>query len=642
MHVSIRSVVTLFFCATLAAPAHANEYLAELVQRAQTQNLAARAEWRALLHYRPNLLMPGVTSQADDTKFFNAPNGKTDPDAELAATLAAFFSEREETDKTQNPQCAFIARYRWLKAELDFDPARLPERHCARFQAWRQALDPKALTLVFPAAYLNNPSSMFGHTLLRIDAAAHTEQSRLLGYAVNYAAATDETNGALFAIKGIFGGYGGLFSIAPYYMKVKEYSDLENRDIWEYELNFTPEEIDRLLMHAWELGPIYFDYYFFDENCSYHLLSLLDVGRPGLRLADRFKYWVIPADTVRAVADVPDLVRRAVFRPAAATRLRHRVETMDPILRAEVLALADGTRKPDAPELAALAPKQRADVLETAYEYVRYEVAARKRAGAPAATLSRELLLARSRIDAPRQEPPVPAPVARPEHGHKTARVALGGGAEDGHEFFDIKLRPAYHDILDPDAGYTAGAQINFVDVNLRYDRTGEDLKLEQLTLIDIVSLAPRDRFFRPLSWKVATGVDRIRRAKDAPGDNGGDQGLVGRVVGGPGWVLGDARALAYGFIDADLMAGGALAENHSVGLGASVGTLLWFGGYGKLHVFARGLDYRLGERHRLGETGAEYRVPISRAHAVNFKYVARDDFGEHRPLWGLGLHWYL
>lgn len=635
----MRLFVTLSLFAALAAPAHANEYLAELVRRAQAQNLSARAEWHAMLHYRPNLLASGVTSQADDPKFFNAPNGKADPAAELDATLAAFFSEREETDKTQNPQCAFIARYRWLKAELDFDPKRLPERDCARFRAWRAALDPQALTLVFPAAYLNNPSSMFGHTLLRIDAAAHTEQSRLLGYAVNYAAATEETNGALFAIKGIFGGYGGLFSIAPYYMKVKEYSDLENRDIWEYELNFTPAEIDRLLMHAWELGPIYFDYYFFDENCSYHLLSLLDVGRPGLRLTDQFQYWVIPADTVRAVADRPGLVRRTVFRPAAATRLRYRLDAMAPELRAHVMALANAERKPDAPELAALAPAQRADALETAYEYVRYEVAAGKRPGPEAAALSRELLLARSRVDAPRQEPPLPPPTARPEHGHKTARAALGGGSEDGRAFFDLKWRPAYHDILDPDAGYTAGAQIDFVDIDLRYDRAGEDLKLERLTLIDIVSLAPRDAFFRPLSWKVGTGVDRIRRRND---DGSPDEGLAWRVAGGPGWVLGDARALVYGFVDADVIAGGTLAENHSVGVGASVGTLLGFGAYGKLHVFARGLDYRLGERHRLGEAGAEYRVPISRAHALNLKYTARDDFGDHRPLWSLALHWYL
>ncbi len=70
-------------------------------------------------------------------------------------------------------------------------------------------------------------------------------------------------------------------------------------------------------MHVWELGPTRFDYYFFDENCAYHLLSLLEVARPGLQLTDRFRWWAIPSDTVRAVTDQPGLLKRVVYRPAS-------------------------------------------------------------------------------------------------------------------------------------------------------------------------------------------------------------------------------------------------------------------------------------------------------------------------------------
>ena len=63
----------------------------------------------------------------------------------------------------------------------------------------------------------------------------------------------------------------------PYYMKVRIYNDVEWRDMWEYELDFKEEELSRLLDHLWELGGIYFKYYFFQENCSYHLLSLLEI-----------------------------------------------------------------------------------------------------------------------------------------------------------------------------------------------------------------------------------------------------------------------------------------------------------------------------------------------------------------------------
>ena len=102
--------------------------------------------------------------------------------------------------------------------------------------------------------------------------------------------------------------YRGFFSTIPYYLKVREYRDIENRDIWEYRLNFTEHRVRRLLMHAWELGNASFDYYFFKENCSYHLLALLDYADPTLHLADEFLFWTVPADTVRVIASKPGLV----------------------------------------------------------------------------------------------------------------------------------------------------------------------------------------------------------------------------------------------------------------------------------------------------------------------------------------------
>jgi len=67
-------------------------YLAELIRRSAETNLADAREWHLLLHYRANVLGSGYTSEVDDPHFFLAPQGKTDPQAELAATLGAFFS----------------------------------------------------------------------------------------------------------------------------------------------------------------------------------------------------------------------------------------------------------------------------------------------------------------------------------------------------------------------------------------------------------------------------------------------------------------------------------------------------------------------------------------------------------------------
>lgn len=600
----------------------ADIYLDELIAAARAQKLAAHPYWHTLLHYKPRRLLSGVKSQADDPAFFNAPDGKTNPAGELEATLAAFFADVEETDTRQHPQCRFIARYHWLKEKLAFDPARLPPRPCRRFHEWRAALNPEALTLVFPAAYLNNPASAYGHTFLRVDARDQDERTRLLAYAVNYAAATDDTNGVVFAIKGIFGGYPGVFSISPYYMKVTEYNDLENRDIWEYELDFSAEEIDRLLRHAWELGRVRFDYYFFDENCSYHLLSLFDAARPELRWTDRFPAWVIPADTVRVVTDEAGMLRRAAYRPARSTVLRHRARHMPAahVRLAKTLALAPDPLDENA--LAGLSPRERARVLELGYEYLEY---LRLRGRAPdseqTAARLRALLLARSRIDVPDDVAP-PAPRVRPDQGHRSARVRVGIGRENGQAFQELHVRPAYHDLLDPEAGYNRGAAIEFLGVTVRHRERDDRARVERLDLINITSISPRDELLKPLSWKINVGLVRKRLPAREP--------LVFRMEGGPGLAWEDAGGrLWYAMIEAALDVDRELASDYALGAGPAVGAVLDVTRRWRVQLEARALRYGVGDVHSATQASLNQRLTLTRQSALRLEVSRRREFSQ-------------
>jgi hypothetical protein len=84
----------------------------------------------------------------------------------------------------------------------------------------------------------------------------------------------------------VFLGFFGRFLVEPYFQLVRKYNDLESRDIWEYQLDLTPLEIHGLLLHVWELQNASSDYYFFGENCSFHLLTLLEAVRPASPLKD--------------------------------------------------------------------------------------------------------------------------------------------------------------------------------------------------------------------------------------------------------------------------------------------------------------------------------------------------------------------
>ena len=139
--------------------------------------------WLTLIHYQPDRFGSGYTSQADDPAFFLSENGKHSPRAELKATLDAIQIDGEGDD---HALCRFPARATWLSQQLDLS---LPEIECPGFQEWSETLNTETVTLVFAASYLNSPSSMFGHTFLRLDPPQDDDETNLLlANTISYAA----------------------------------------------------------------------------------------------------------------------------------------------------------------------------------------------------------------------------------------------------------------------------------------------------------------------------------------------------------------------------------------------------------------------------------------------------------------------
>ena len=156
-----------------------------LLEQAERMALHRHPQWLALLHFEPDLLRPGVRSHAS-SDFFLSPRGNRDARAELEATLRAFFDPDAALRDGQHPQCGFIARRHWLMEQLEGGGESMPLLECAHYEAWRQGLRAKGVTLIYPEGFMNNPASMFGHTLLRIDVASNGSAQEVLGHSVDF------------------------------------------------------------------------------------------------------------------------------------------------------------------------------------------------------------------------------------------------------------------------------------------------------------------------------------------------------------------------------------------------------------------------------------------------------------------------
>jgi len=579
------------------SPANAGElperaYLVELIDKGVQAKLAGEREWHLLLHYRKDLF-GGFTSEQDDPGFFMSPDGKTDPQAELDATLKQFFSDELVGRSKQPAQCAFIARYEWLRNQLHFDETRLPPMACERFERWFADFEAQSITLVFPSAFMNNPASMFGHTLLRVDQRGQTDSTRILAYTINYAADVPPDAGIAYPVRGIFGGYRGYFSTIPYYLKVQEYRDIENRDIWEYRLNFTDNQVRRLLMHAWELGNASFDYFFFKENCSYHLLALLDYADPTLHLTDEFLFWTVPADTVRLVASKPGLVSDIAYRPSRSNVIRRKRESLSVGERELAHRITQDLGELTSPAFVRLGLAQQAFLLDVASDYLRYRTETTDSPPPEWKERNRAILTARSQLRIPSQEFTVVPFAKQPELGHKTSRASVGAGWRNNDTFEEVTVRTGYHDLLDPEIGYTPDAQIEIASLTARHYNRADQTRIERATLANVLSLSPIDSVFHAPSWKINVGMQTIRHNGCQLCSNGVMNGGIGGAI--ESHLL--KREVLFAFAEAEGNYSRAYQERHRIGGGGTAGLLADVTERWKVMATGTYLKYALGEK---------------------------------------------
>ena len=558
-------LITLFISLSSHA-ANASDYLNQLQNKAKQQQLWKQTEWLNLLHYEGHGDSPDdYANPIRDKIFFLADKGANNAEAELIATLNGIYDSENKDDK--NAQCRFVARLNWLTQKLAINTETLPTVHCKKYIEWRKNVQPQQVTLVFPTYHLNSPSSMFGHTLLRLDPEQDQGESKWLSVSISFGAnAPENENSALYAYRGLVGGYAGLFITDHYYKKIQEYNGIEHRDIWEYHLNLTPEEIERMVTHIWELQEINFDYYFFDENCSYRLLELLEIARPGIELTNEYMVTAIPIDTVKTIYKA-GIIENTEYRPARATVLSFMIQQMPENNRELVMQLSKNIEIKNSSDFTRLSRDEQREIIEAAYKYLRYQQTGTDRDPAVA---KRSFQLLKLRNNYPVSSTPDLPPPVSPEKGHNSKRTSFALGRRLDNYYAEVGFKMSFHDLEDNEEGFLRGAQINIGSLQIRAEEN-EGISLYKLDLIDIFSLSPRTQFFKPSAWRVYAGFEKQLT-------DGVDQ-LAAHLTGGAGgsWDFSDNNqfyTLATGRLEINKQ----LDHTVEPGIGFITGLLSHFG----------------------------------------------------------------
>lgn len=561
-------------------------------------SFAFSPEWLAVGHYQPK--GGGYESTIDSTNFFLSAQGKNNPGAELEATIALFQSNDDKT------KCLFPSRYKLLKKAGITDQ---PFPKCAELEKFYDDLRPSGVTLLFTDAYMSNPSSLFGHTLLRIDTARKGTQ--LLAHGANYGAFTEgRENSVLFAVWGLTGGYYGGFTVKPYYDVINTYNNIENRDIWEYNLDFTTEELDFFVAHLWEVGHAQSKYYFFTRNCSYMLMETLDAVRPSLGLAKKFPVQTIPLDTIKVANRVPGLVKGFNYRPSRQAKINYRYAQMSRREREAYFKILNDENF----EIAGLKDEEKADVLETAYQFVQYQYVAEKIGLEDYRKSSFNILKMRSGLGAKGKIPELKEGRS-PLETHEAMRVTAGAGVRNGEFFEEISYRPAYHSLTDNNYGFLRGAEINFLNTTLRHYDDRDKYVLQQFDLVGIRSLSPMSRMFTPLSYQILADVRREMNPETEK------EGYTSNLtVGGGGTLSLSDEVWVYGMSNLRGAYGGFLPRNQYAGVGFAGGV---FADFDRLRLLAEAekiyATSKIGSK-TVYKAEAVWTLTTNNAAALNYK----------------------
>jgi hypothetical protein len=538
-----------------------HDALAEL-NLGRLRQVAQSETWYRLMHYKHFSPFGELRSEISGAGFFFSPEGSKNPLAELRASVEAFASNRPVGQLHQPAQCAFPERYRFVKKELNLN-LHDKEVPCPELDQFMAQFDAESVTLVFSGGRQDSPATMFGHTFLRLNS-RKKGQSELLDQGLSFAAVAPPDDGPLvFYWLGMTGGYQGHFSKAPYYLKVNEYTNSESRDLWEYKLNLTREETETLLRHAWEIETnSWINYYFFDGNCSYELMALLEVARPDWHLTP-FTLYDIPGETVKRITRTQGAVSEVTYRPSLKKKLEKKIHELSRQDRDDFYSLIHGDLQADqissagvldAAALYYIFEKQKQDGKLPADALFKMRLVLKRRSELAATSASTHEVAWSEHSSEHSDEL---APSTRPDLGHDAIQLGVSGGVARYGEgrgsptlFQEISIRSAYHDLLNDDTGFSRFSQIVFPSLALRYYPAPETFEVDRLTLLSIVSLFPVSRIEATPSWQLSLEYESPKdsscddcHALHLQGGSGVTAELFTPAVLGSFFVLGDMNA---------------------------------------------------------------------------------------------------
>lgn len=456
----------------------------------QLEQLSSHRVWLTLLHYEPVLFGSGSRSAIDSENYFLSSNGRRNPLAELRATVTALGNP--VVNANDHAQCKFPARYLWLRKHVESLRHAKPVV-CAEYAEWLKTGAISSISMVFATGHMKSPASFFGHNFLKFNSANRGGSNDLLDDTINFGAEVPENEGGLtYFYKGIFGGYSAVFERQPFFRHMAKYGEEDLRDVWEYELNLSDEQIKIILAHTWELQKADLTYYFFRKNCAYQIAKLIALVSPA-RLIPKLLPWTMPYNVFSKLAKAringEPLVRDIRYHPSRRSRFHQRYFALSDTDRSFFSSYVTGDVTLNSEIFDQRSMSSKLDLIDVLIDYFEFRLRLDGKDDV-AASEKNKLLIKRftlpitEKTNVSYSKPFAPHLAQRPGYlaFSKLNNSSFGGATE-------LRVRPAYFDFLSLDRGRSTTGVFTLLDTTVLIQN--DNISLRGIDLLNVTNLAP-------------------------------------------------------------------------------------------------------------------------------------------------------
>lgn len=416
-------------------------------------------------------------------------------------------------------RCKFPARRQFLVDSLNLSNDELKQPQCDDFFDFKNKAPANNISLIYATENISQPSSMMGHIMLKIDGI--NENGIPVEHGVSFFTELNSFNVPLIIWESLITGKNGFFQLAPFLPILEHYQHTEQRNVWEYKLNFTKAEKTLFHNHLWELKNTSLRYYFNSYNCATFTKMLLRVGNP--HKVEINSRWLSPIDIVKSSYKA-NLLTSQTLTPSNKWQLQMLTDLIKPEIINHIRSFVDKdtpltleTKNEEEAYLSALLGKT-----YNQYQFLNGQYNKEKWVSKNVTINKHIPVSGQYSLDLSQYKNPLKTP--------NDSQVSFGYSMLNEQEWINLRYIPASHDIEDDNRQFFSENELKLMSFSLLSNKESGDIKLENWTLYSAKSYIPWNSLTGGVSGHFSIGAEQHRDIHLTPL-------LAGAVYGGAGYT---------------------------------------------------------------------------------------------------------